>query len=126
MRIAQVLLPDASEYERKSQRIDLAALSDRHGVVRVSLDEVAASGAQVAHIYASNELPARPFVGFPLPYVSSTEIRKSPWSLRKPAAPDYVVTPLELPEAVEDRYFDVERRPLQPTVSSPVPSAATR
>ena len=117
MRIAQVLLPDASEYERKSQRIDRSALGARHEVLTVSLEEVARSGAEVAHIYASNDLPARPFVGFPLPYVSSTSLRKSPWSLRKPVAPNYVVTPLELPEAVEDVYFAVEprssgRRPL--------------
>lgn len=106
MRIAQVVLPDASEYERKAQRIDRTALGDQHEVVIASLDDVASSGAQVAHIYASGELPASRFVRFPLPYVSSASLPKSRWSFRKPVEPDFVVTPLELPEAVEDTYFD--------------------
>src|SRR5688572_18610602 len=110
MRIAQVLLPDASEYERKSQRVDRAALGERHEVVLVSLDEVAGSGAEVAHIYASGELPARPFVRFPVPYVSSAPLKTSRWSLRKPVPPDYVATPIELTEAVEEAYFDARDR----------------
>ena len=117
MRIAQVLLPESSEYERKSQRIDRTALGDRHEVVTVGLEEVAASGAQVAHVYTSDELSARIFVRFPVPYISSTSLRKSAWSLRKPVAPRYVVSPLELPEAVEDAYFAMERRPPRPPFS---------
>ncbi len=106
MRIAQVVLADASEYERKSQRVDSAALAERHEVLATSLDEVAGSGAQVAHIYASTELPARAFVGFPIPYVASANLKSSRWSFRKPVPPGYVVTPLELPEAVEVAYFE--------------------
>lgn len=106
MRIAQVVLPTASEYERKSQRIDFATLSVRHEVVAVSLDEVRKSGAQVAHIYTSEELPRAEFVKFPLPYVASRPLKPVRWSWRKPAEPDYVATPLELPEAVEDAYYE--------------------
>ncbi len=114
MRIAQVVLPEASEYERKSQRIDQLALADRHEVVLVTLDEVAASGAQVAHIYASEELPSRSFVRFPVPYLSSANLRKSAWSFRKPVPPSHVITPLEMPEAVEDAYFQLIRVPRAP------------
>lgn len=106
MRIAQVLLPNASEYERKSQRIDRAALEDRHEVVLVPLEEVRRSAADVVHIYASEDLPRAPLVGFPLPYVSSAEVKKARWTWRKPAEPDYLATPFELPEAVEDGYFE--------------------
>lgn len=106
MRIAQVVLPGASEYERKSQRVDQAALAGRHDVMLLSLDEIAASGAQVAHIYASTELAGSAFAGFPIPYVASATLKKSRWSWRKPVPPGYVVTPLELPEAVEHAYFE--------------------
>jgi Glycosyl transferases group 1 len=101
MRIAQVLLPGASQYERKSQRIDQALLSERHEVVLVSLEEVRASGAQVAHVYATGDLPRTAFIGFPIPCVSSATLKKSRWSFRNPVEP----VPAVLPEAVEDSYF---------------------
>ena len=112
MRIAQVLLPGASEYERKSQRIDQAALAGRHEVVVVPLDEVRTSGAEVAHIYAGDELPRAPFVRFPVPYIASAALPKSRWSWRKPVEPEYVVSPFELPESVEDAYFELEHPPV--------------
>ena len=119
MRIAQVVLPTASEYERKSQRIDFATLSGRHEVAVVPLHDVKTSGAQVAHIYASEELPRADFVAFPVPYVSSAPLKTARWSWRKPAEPDYVVTPLELPEAVEDAWFDAGgERPSQNIIGS--------
>lgn len=109
MRIAQVLLPGASEYERKSQRIDAAALAGPHETLLVTLDEVRASGAQVAHVYATGELPRAPFVGFPIRYVSSATLKKTRWGWRKPKEPDYVIAPPEVPEAVEDQYFDFSK-----------------
>jgi hypothetical protein len=115
MRIAQIILPSASEYEKKSQRVDRSALADGHEVVVVSIDEAAASGAQVAHVYASGELPSAAFRRVPLPYVSSADIRRSRWPFGRPVAPEYVVSPVlekvdesrfqPLPEAVEDAYF---------------------
>ena len=108
MRIAQVVLPEASEYERKSQRIDQAALAARHEVTFVTLGEVRASGAEVAHIYAGTELPRGPFVGFPIPYVANATFAKTRWSWHKPAEPGYVVSPFEVPESVDDSYFDPE------------------
>jgi hypothetical protein len=113
-RIAHIILPNASEYERKSQRIDQAALSGPHEVVVVPVAEVARSGAQVAHVYASEELPPGAFLRFPLPYVASADLPASRWRVRRPVAPRFVVSPLaaendprfrSLPESVEERYF---------------------
>ncbi len=121
MRIAQIILPGASEFERKSQRIDHAALAGAQEVVIVTAEEARASGADVAHVYATGELPSAPFVRFPLPYISSADVRRSRWPFRKPVEPDYVVSPIiekveqsryqPLSEAVEDAYFDV--RPVE-------------
>ena len=108
MRIAQIILPDASEYERKSQRVDHAALAERHEVTVVPIEGVADVRADIAHVYASGELPSAPFVAFPGSYLSSAALRPSRWSWRKPVAPRRIVSPLGeelLPEAVEDRYF---------------------
>lgn len=106
MRIAQVVLPHASAYERKSQRIDRAALSGTHEVVALPLAEVRNSGAEVAHLYAGEELPHSELVGFPVPYLANAPLKQARWSWRKPVPPARVVTPLDLPEAVEDAYFE--------------------
>lgn len=107
MRIAQIVLPDASAYERKSQRADLAALAERHQIV----EDV--RNADVAHVYAGVELPRAAFVGFPIPYVASAPLARSRWGWRRPAEPRLVVTPENLPEVVEDSYFS-----WQPAVGS--------
>src|SRR5688572_2404747 len=99
MRIAQIVLPDASEYERKCQRADHAALAELHQIV----EDVGI--AEVAHVYAGVELPRAAFVGFPVPYVASAPMAKSRWSWRKAVEPRTVVTPDNLPEVVEDAYF---------------------
>src|SRR6185436_1030129 len=106
MRIAQIVIPHASEYERKCQRVDAAALAASHEVALVSIAD--AVGFDVAHVYAGDELPTGPFRRFPIPYVASHDVRRSRWPFGKPVAPEYVVTPEQLPEAVEERYF-VER-----------------
>lgn len=108
MRIAQIVLPGASEYEQKSQRADRAALAERHDVTVVPIEDAAGIQADVAHVYATGELPAAAFVRFPVPYVSAAAMRTSRWSWRKPVAPRAIVSPLgedPLPEVVEDRYF---------------------
>lgn len=102
MRIVQIVLPGASQYERKSQRADLAALSEKHELV----DEV--KDAQIAHVYASGTLPSTQFLKFPIPYVASADITRSRWSFRKPVAPGHVLSPLgdqPVPEVVEDAYW---------------------
>lgn len=116
MRIAQIVLPNASHYERKCQRADHAVLAERHEVAVIAVEDVAASGAEVAHVYASHHLPSAPFLRFPLPYVASADVRRSRWPFRRPVEPDYVVSPLvekveqsrfqPLAEAVEEMYFE--------------------
>jgi hypothetical protein len=123
MRVAQVILPGVSEYERKSQRIDYASLAASHEVIVVTPEEAGKSGADVAHVYARGELPSAPFVRFPLPYIASADVRRTRWPWRRPTEPDYVVSPIiekveqsryqPLSEAVEDRYF-VERQAFSP------------
>lgn len=117
MRIAQIILPGLSAYEWKSQRADHAALSALHEVTVVSPAGALSSGAQVAHVYAAGELPGGAFVDFPLPYVASAGVRQSrltsawaprwmpSWIGRTPVAPRVIVTPENVPEAVEDVYF---------------------
>jgi hypothetical protein len=100
MRIAQIVLPGISEYEKKSQRADRAALAERHEFV----DD--ARNADVAHVYAGSALPRSEFVGFPVPYVASAPMAASRWSWRKPVEPRVVVTPENLPEVVEESYWN--------------------
>lgn len=113
MKIAQVVLPGASAYERKSQRIDLALLVPDHDVLVVTEPlEVRGSGADVAHIYGPPILPASQFQRFATPYVANGAMPRRRFALRRPPAPAYVVTPVPetendlLPEAVEETYFD--------------------
>ncbi|MEO8382191.1 MAG: glycosyltransferase [Acidobacteriota bacterium] len=105
MRIAHIILPDATEYERKSQRADQAVLGPTHEILVTSAAEAQGSGAEVAHVYAGEALPPEPFVGFAIPYVSSAALARPRWRLRKAAAPAVTVTPENVPEVVEDRYF---------------------
>ena len=129
MRIAHIVLPGASEYERKSQRADQAALSKEHEVLLVDgavLDPAAieSAGASVAHVYASGPLPAAPFRRFPIPYVSSAEMPRPRWAFRRPLAPAIVFSPLAppqgegairfLPEAVDERYWHAPSRRRDP------------
>ena len=92
MKIAQIVTPGASEYERKSQRVDFAALSQ--------------AGHQVA-VYQSADLDAD------LAHVYGKKLRVR--------FPHVVDAELDLPEAVEDSYWlTVDRWPLTektPTVN---------
>ncbi len=80
--VAQILLPWATAYERKCQRVDYAALSD----VQVYADDRNVGAADVAHVYGA--LPWRWFRPLRVPYVASRE-----------------VDPFDVPEAVEEMYF---------------------
>jgi hypothetical protein len=113
MRIAQILLPGASAYDRKCQRVDHAALAANHEVTVVSVEEAARCGAQVAHVYGAPS--AAEFVGFPIPYVATAKLSASRWSFRKPLPPRAVVSPVgndPVPEAVEELWFDAKCPPL--------------
>lgn len=129
MRIVHIVLPGASAYERKCQRADQAALAKEHEVIVVegpSFDPraIAATGAVVAHVYASGTLIPAAFRGFPIPYVSSVEMPRARWAWRRPLAPAVVFSPLApaenegavrfLPEPVEEAYWHMQRRRPEP------------
>jgi len=78
--IAQIVDDRAPQYERKSQRIDFEALRAIHDV-RVG----DSAGAQIKHVYAKSA------------YAAST---KRFFARRE------IITPFNVPEAVEDIYFD--------------------
>lgn len=77
MKIAQIVVPGASEYERKSQRIDFAALSEAQHEVGVYADPREVRDADIAHVYGRAKLR--------MPHVIDAE--------------------LTLPEAVEDLWW---------------------
>lgn len=109
MRIAQIVLEGASEFERKCQRVDFAALSAKHDVIVTDGPVVS---ADVAHVYGPSPLPSRALVGFKIPYVASSA-PASRFALSQPARPRVIVSPIEvagsdgqlLPEAVEEIWF---------------------
>jgi hypothetical protein len=111
MRIAQLLLPGASSYERKSQRLDAVALSAE--LIQNAAD---ASAFDLVHVYGPRELPSSLFIGFPKPYVASGNVRKPRFALRSPVEPEYALSPVEsdeftlLPEAVDDSYFGTRQQ----------------
>ena len=82
MIVAQILLPNATTYERKCQRVDYAGLSADH---QVSVYDEAGkvTAADVAHVYG--QLRRRWFRPLLVSYVESRRA--------------------DLPEAVEERYF---------------------
>ncbi len=102
MIIAQLLLPDASEYERKSQRIDFAALSAEH-----QFGEIA--DADIVHIYAPDNFDPSVVRDIGLPYVSNARPKNR--RFRKSVQPHNVISPIKettetfIPEAVDDLYF---------------------
>ena len=100
MIIGQLVLPGASEYERKSQRIDFASLSAEHDV---RVGEIA--DADLVHVYAPPDFEMR----LDRPYVSNARPKRR--RFRRNVEPERVVTPLKemadtfIPEAVEEIYF---------------------
>lgn len=114
MIIAQLLLPGASEYERKSQRIDFASLSAEHDI---RLGET--NDADLVHVYG----PEPMFVELDVPYVSNARLKRR--RFRRITPPERIITPLKgtvdsfIPEAVDEIYFEGEsRKPDKPTVGT--------
>lgn len=105
MLIAQILLPDASFFDRKSQLLDAAMLAGRREVIATTFQGAAEAGADIAHVYgpAGFSLPSR----FEIPYVAAGPPRRPPIPWREPVAPRTLVSPLDnLPEAVDETYFE--------------------
>jgi hypothetical protein len=112
--IAQLLLPGASEYERKSQRIDFASLSAEHDI-RIG----EAADADLVHVYAPEVMT----IDLNLPYVSNARPKRR--RFRRTAQPERVITPFKdtadsfIPEAVDEIYFVCEKKePAKPTVGT--------
>src|SRR5947207_4368457 len=98
MKIAQIVAPGAGEYERKSQRIDLAALSQAGHEVAVYDDARDLRDADIAHVYG--EPP------------------------RKLRIAHVIDAQLDLPEAVEDHFFASGNR--QPATSNAIGTFARK
>lgn len=99
MRILQIVLPHASEFEKKCQRVDFAALAPMHDVV-VRDTERDAPRADVAHVYGAPAL-----IRLPMPYVASSAPPARRFSLHRHNQPAAVISPFDIPEAVEESYF---------------------
>src|SRR4051812_30627039 len=137
MRIAQLVLPGASAYERKSQQLDAAALGGQAESLSYTYTDTGVrqplrlSAFDLVHVYGPRELPPATFVGFPKPYVASGTVRKPRFSFRSPREPEYALSPVEsddytlLPEAVDDAYFDGNRQSTGNLVIGSIQRAST-
>ena len=106
MIIAQVVTADASEYERKSQRIDAAALAaSGHTIVEDVQD------AEIVHVYAGRELPR---LELRKPFFANVGSKKRRFAFRRGAEPREIVTPFNVPEAIDDAYFETLNSNLEP------------
>ena len=105
VRIVQTVAAGASEYERRSQRVDFQALSSSHEVMVVDPPSLAATPADVAHIYGAASLPASLLKGLEIPFLSNSEVAKSRFMWRKSTQPAFVVTWDLVPEAIEEKWF---------------------
>ena len=107
MIIAQLLLPGASDYERKSQRIDVAALSAEHDV-RVGT----VAGADIVHVYGPTSLNPAAVRDLTLPFICNARSKARRFQWRTVTQPARVISPLKetaetfIPEAVDDGYFE--------------------
>jgi hypothetical protein len=109
VRVAQIVTPDASQYERKSQRIDAASLAAAgHAIVADPRD------ADIVHVYAGRELPT---FDFPTPFVASAGRKRRRFALRRGAEPRAIITPFNVPEAIETTYFLPLTSSLEPRTS---------
>lgn len=116
--IAQVVLPGASEYERKSQRADAEALRGNHEVI-TGTGLAVASGANVAHLYGPRELPRALVREIGIPFVANGTVPRRRFSFGSVVEPAYVVSPLAgdgvelLAETVEPAYWEAQWSPLR-------------
>jgi hypothetical protein len=90
--IAQILLPGASAYERKSQVIDAATVSAENDVRLGDLAD-----ADIVHIYAPRILDPATLRDITLPFVSNARPKASRFAWRKVRQPARVITPLKEP-----------------------------
>lgn len=108
MIVGQVVTADASEYEKKCQRVDAAHF------------EVDLARADVVHVYTGKTLPP-----IDKPFVANIDSTRRRFSFRRECKPAVVVTPFNVQEAVEERYFSVAGSQL-PVPSGDDPGAGNR
>jgi Glycosyl transferases group 1 len=102
MRVAQITLPSASEYEKKCRRVDRVALAAEHEVVEHERD------ADIVHVYGRTGRVVTPSRARGL---AGWAARLLPPPLRPGPSLTLGVTPLRntagqfIPEAVEEQYF---------------------
>ncbi len=118
MIIAQLLLPGASAYERKSQAIDAASLAAEHDV-RLG----AVGDADIVHIYAPRVLDPATLRDITLPFVSNVRPKAARFPWRKVRQPARVITPLKEPTRPRDPR---EPAPNQETSALPDDETARR
>jgi glycosyl transferase family 1 len=104
MRVAQIVVQGASEYERKHHRID-------------SADAVPLAEAELVHLYAPRDFPAAAVRGIRQPYVASGAPRQS--FFRRVPEPSVLITPENVPEAVEAGWFENRRGAGSPAGEQP-------
>lgn len=117
MRILQIVLPGAPEYEKKSQRIDRVALEGRGHTVVVAETVPRDVVADVAQVYGPLPDVRRQTRKIVPPYLASVALPQArlPRFFDRSKAPAVVVGPVAgegvrlLPEAVEESYFDAVR-----------------
>ncbi len=104
MRIVHIVLPGASEYEKKSQRIDFDALRREHEVILADSLRRVPSG-DIAQVYGPRSLLPR----LTMPYIATSHPRRR---LRF-RGPSMLVSPVKregfeyLPEAVAEEWFEL-------------------
>lgn len=112
MRIAQIVVPGASAYERKCQNIDFEALGESHEVLLISAREIRAQRFDVVHLYGPPDSERPQLRGLGTPYVASSRPQKRLLRFLDASEPARITTPLKettesfIPEAVEDAYFE--------------------
>lgn len=114
MRVAQIILAGASLYELKAQRID-AALP---GVERADT----AIGFDIAHVYGP---PALPRLRIGVPFAANARMPQHWWQPRIPQ-PRVIVTPFDVPEAVEETFFAARAESMNPGTDTRNPTPETR
>ncbi|HEX6177283.1 MAG TPA: glycosyltransferase [Thermoanaerobaculia bacterium] len=119
MRIAHIVLPNASDYDRKSQKIDRAGLAASHEIIETTFEKAAETGAVLAHVYGPAGFTTPRASQLPLPFVASNPPRAARWNWPRRAMPSKVAGLDELPEAVEETFFDAHRDDFGARVSSP-------
>lgn len=120
MKLAQIVLDDATPRQRRLQGLDRTFLASRLEIVSIPLggrrvgatlrDALASSEADVAHVYGPPVLPSPLLSAIEIPVVASGPVHRSPFPWRKTRQPDAILgssSATRVPLAVDPAYFGV-------------------